>query len=319
MSSDREKIAKRRQRRRRRRLKPTFKIFLFFFTLIVAGGAYLGIRYYQVKNAPDPYGKLDDIQSPKDSAYDLTDEVMPPAKYWILNAGDGEAIFIQCGNTDILIDTGSDVKAEAILKAVKDEIRGGLDYLIITSTSDRRIGGFTAICSKLKPDRIISCPLGEKERGIKQAASGTKVEEGTNTTISITESASLSILLPEVSSKDPLDQSLMTFFKYGDTSFFAESDAGEEEEARVIEQIGQCDALVLARGGSDKVNQHIGEIRCSTFIASCKKENKPSDALLRAVNGSVYATYNSGTIQFSTNGNEVSSNLDREKALKASN
>lgn len=316
MSSDREKIAKRRQRRRRRRLKPSFKIFLFFMILLLGGCSYLGIKYYQAKNAPDPYGKLDDIKTPKDSTYDLTEDVMPAAKYWVLNVGDGDAIYIQCGNTDILIDTGADSKAEEIIKTIKGEIRGDLDYLFITSTSDRRIGGIHAVCTELKPQKIISCPLGDKERGIRQAAAGIVIEEGTNTTIPFDENAALTIFVPEVSSQDPLDHSLMTFFRYGDTSFFAESDAGEEEEARVIEQIGQCDALVLARGGSDKVNQHVGEITCQTFIASCTKEAKPSDALIKTINGTVYATYSSGTIQFTTDGKEVTSNLDRDKELK---
>lgn len=318
MSSDREKIVRRRQRRRRRRLKPAFKIFLFFFCMILAGGAYLGFKYYQAKNAPDPYGKLDDIQTPKGSTYDLSDEVMPEARYWVLNVGDGESIYIQCEDIDILIDTGSEQDAEAILKSVKSELKGELDYLFITSTSEKRIGGLYKVCKELKPKKIISCPLGDKKKAIAKATAGIKVEEGTNTTISLTENGSFSLLLPEVSSKDPLDQSLMTFFRYGDTSFFAESDAGEEEEARVIEQIGQCDVLVLARGGSDKANQHIGELNCNTFVASCTKDTRPSDALIRTVTGSVYATYDSGTIQFATNGKDVSSNLDREKELSAS-
>lgn len=317
--NDREKIVKKRQRRRRRRLRPAFKVFLFFFILVIGGAAYLGISYYQAKHAPDPYGQLDDIQTTQNSTYDLSEDVMPDAKYWIINAGDGHAIFIQCGSIDILMDTGSDPEAESILKAIKGEVRGNLDYLLITSTSEKRTGGISKINSELKPERIITCPLGDKERSIKKLVKGTEIEEGTNTTLTITENGALSILLPEVSSDDPLDQSLMTFFRYGDTSFFSESDAGEEEEARVIEQIGQCDVLVLSRGGSDKVNQHIGELQCQTYIASCKEDNRPSDALIKTVSGSVYATYNSGTIMFTTNGTDASSNLDREKALEAVN
>lgn len=315
-TNDRKKIAKRRQRRRRRRLKTSFKIFSFFAILIVAGGAFLGFRYYQSKHAPDPFGKLDDVEGPYSNTYDLTEETMPDAKYWVLEVGDGEAIYIQCGQTDILIDTGAGKKARKVIEPVQKELNGSLDYLLITSTSDRRIGGLESVCKELKPDKIITCPLGDKAVEIKKAVGNIEMEEGTDTTMSLSENAMLAIFKPEVSSKDPLDQSLMTFFRYGDTSFFAESDAGEEEEARVIEQVGSCDAAVLARGGSDKVNQHIGELTCSTYIASCKAENTPSSALINNVSGSFYATYRSGTIKFTTNGKDVESTLDNEQQLR---
>lgn len=318
MSTDREKIARKRQRRRRRRLKASFKIFIFFFILIVGGGTYLGVKYYQSQHAPDPYGVLEDVPTPDDSGYNLSDTVMSDAKYWIIDVGDGEAIFIQCEQTDILIDTGSDEKAKAVLDTVKGELKGGLDYLLITSTSERRTGGLKKVCAELKPEKIISCPLGDKEKEIKAAIGGKEIEDGTNKTLALTENGSLTIFLPEVSSTDPLDQSLMTFFKYGDTSFFAESDAGEEEEARVIEQIGQCDVFVLARGGSHKVNQHIDEVRCQTYIASCDKDARPAAELLERTNGTFFATCNSGTIRFTTNGVEVQSDLDQGKKLTAS-
>ena len=315
MSNDREKIIKRRQRRRRRRLKPTFKIFLFFMILIISGGTFLGIKYYHLKHAPDPYGKLEDIQNAQNNNYDLTDEVMPEAKYWIINVGDGEAIFIKCGQTDILIDTGAEKNAKAVIDTIGGEITGKLDYLLITSTSARRIGGIKKICDEFQPKEVITGPLGDKTKEITFAVPGRKVEEGVNTTITLGENFYLSIFRPEVSSDDPYDQSLMTLFTYGDTAFFAESDAGEEEEARVIEQISKCDALVLSRAGSDSVNQHIADISCPIYIASCKKGSGPSAALVDAVNGSIYATYSSGTIKFSTNGKDVTSNLEDSKRI----
>lgn len=317
MAKDREKIAKRRARRRRRRLKLSVKIFIVFFIIILSCGAYAGFMYYQSKHMPDPNGKLEEMQGTPDSNYDLTDEVMPDAKYWVINVGRGEAIYIKCEQTDILIDTGADKDAKAIIDEIKGEITGDLDYLIITSLSDRRTGGFGAICENLKPASIITCALGDKEKEMRKAAGDCDLKEGGTTTIALTKNSSLSLFKPEVSSKDPLDQSLLTLFRYGATAFFAESDAGEEEEARVIEQIDQCNALVLARGGSDQVNQHVNDISCSTYIASCDKNAKPSSALIENLKGSLFATYQSGSMHFTTNGKDVTSNLDQSKQLKA--
>lgn len=318
MSNDRDKIAKRRERRRRRRLKTSFKIFLVCFFCVAATGTYLGVRYYQMKNMPDPYGKLKDVQHSQKSTYDLTEETREEAEYWVLDVGKGECIYIHNGNTDILIDTGADKKAKKILKEVKENLSGDLDLLVLTSTNFRRTGGLETICKELKPVKVITCPLGQDKAEIMKAIGrDIKVEEGSDTTLTLSTDATFYTFLPEVSSKDPLDQSLMTYFKYGNTGFFAESDAGEEEEARVIPNITVCDATVLARGGSDKVNQHVGDLKSSTFIVSNSKDSGcPSDALVKTLRGAVYATYNSGTIKFKTDGETVESNLESDNRVK---
>lgn len=311
-SNDREKIVKRRQRRRKRRLKTSFKLFVAFFVILAASGGYVGYMYHQAKTAPDPYGKMEDIRDAYKSAYDLEDETKPEAKYWVLNVGNGEAIYVQCEQTDILIDTGSAEDGKAIIDTIKGELHGSLDYLIITSTSPRRIGGLEAVCKEFKPTKVITCDLGKsRAEMVKKIGPDSDVSNGEDMTLSISDGAFLSIFLPEVSSSDALDQSLMTYFSYGDTGFFAESDAGVEEEARVIEQIVKCNVIVLARAGSDQVNQLVGTLSAQYLIASTDKESGgPSEALMDSVTGAFYTTYESGTIKFSTNGTDITSNLE---------
>ena len=315
MSTGRNKIAKRRQRRRRRRFKTSFKVFLGVLFVAALGGTYAGLMYYHNLHAPDPNGKLQDIQTPESNNFDLTDEVMPNASYWVLNVGSGEAIYIKAGETDILLDTGREEDAKAITNEISKNINGTLDYLFITSDTPGRTGGFSTICKEVPPDKIITCPLGENAAKYKKAAGKIPMEEGKNTTISLGENSNLTVFKPEVSSDDPRDQSLMTLFKYGQTSFFAESDAGEEEEARVMESVGSCNVLVLARSGSDSANQHIEEILAKVLVVSDKKGGGPSESILDKTKAKIYTTYNSGTIKFTTDGKEVTSNLKPEDAV----
>lgn len=317
MSADREKITKRRKRRRRRRFKTSFKVFLGVFSLMVLGGSYAGFMYYHNLHAPDPNGKLQDIQAPETNNFDLSDEVMPNASYWVLDVGKGEAIYIKSGETDILLDAGPEEDAKAITNAISKNITGTLDYFFITSDTQGRTGGFEIICKELKPDKIITCPLGENAAKYKKAAGDIPIEEGKDTTISLGENSSLTVFRPEVSSKDPRDQSLMTLFKYGATTFFAESDAGEEEEARVMESVAGCNALVLARSGSDSANQHIEELQANIFVVSDAKGGGPDESILEKTKAKIYTTYNSGTIKFTTDGKEVTSNLKPEDAVGA--
>ena len=295
-------------------MKLSAKIAIAFIVVLIGSAGYVGIEYYKAANAPDPYGMLSDLQSTPSNTYDITDETMKDALYCVIDAGEGEAIYIKSGKTDILIDTGSEKDGKAILDVLTKEIDDGLDYLVITSPSYRRIGGVKAICDALSPANIIACDLGDKQKEIESAVGSATIQEGKTTTISLSKNSSFTIFKPEVSSKDPLDQSLMTYFRYGEASFFAESDAGEEEESRVIDRITHCEAVVLSRAGSDDVNQHAGEISASYYIVSTTKETGlPSARLLEAIHGDVYATYDMGTIRFTTNGDDVESNLDTDK------
>lgn len=317
-TSDREKIAKRRQRRRRRRLKPQVKLFLFLFICFAATGGYVGYKYYQSQNAPDPYGKMESLQNAsKKNNYDLVDDTMPAALYWVIDVGAGEAIYVKSGETDILIDTGCDVDGKKVIDAVKGELTDGLDYLLVTSPSKRRIGGLKAVCDALKPAKIITCPLdGETKMTFIRSVGDIPTEEGKNMTLNLSENSFFYIFLPEVSSDDPYDKSLMTYFKYGNTGFFAESDAGEEEEARVLPDIKNIDVLVLARAGSSAVNQLAPSTNAATYAVSDAAGGGPDEAVIDGIRGTIYATYSSGTLKFTSNGQTVESNLDQNKRIE---
>lgn len=299
-------------------MKTSFKLFLAVFVFVCMMGGYAVYRHHELMNMPDPYGKLESVENTPEESYDLTDEAKADAAYWVLNAKAGECIYIKCGQTDILVDTGTEKAAKKILEELNGQISGDLDYLFITSLTDRRIGGLEKICKDLKPKKILTCPLGDRKKEIAAAAgAGADIEETGDLTINISKDAAFYAFLPDVSSKDPLDRSLMTYFKYGDTGFFAESDAGEEEEARVVPSVSVCDVVVLARGGSDIVNVHASDLNSSTYIVSNKKNSGvPSAELMDRLRGSFFATYQSGTIKFTTNGKTVESNLKSDDRLK---
>lgn len=315
-ANDREKIAKRRKRRRRRRLKTSVKITLALLLCITATGAYIGILHYRAIHAPDPYGQLTNMEDVSDNAYyDLSEEVKLSAEYWILDVGNGEAIYVQCGQTDILIDTGIKENGKAVKNAIEGEINGELDYLIITNTDERRIGGLKTICKDLKPEKILTCPLGTKAVEIKRAVGNIPMEEVGDTTLNLDENGTFTIFRPDVISEDENDQSLMTLFRYGEVTFFAESDAGELEEVRVVKQVGKSDVVVLARGGSDKVNQHIASLDAAVYVASQGKGAHLSPAILDTIGKPFYSTNVSGTIKFSTTGERYESNLDERDRI----
>ena len=51
------------------------------------------------------------------------------------------------------------------------------------------------------------------------------------------------------------------------------------------------------------------------MISATKDMGTPSERLLSGLNGNIYATYNSGTIQFTSDGSKVTSNLDMSSRI----
>ena len=65
------------------------------------------------------------------------------------------------------------------------------------------------------------------------------------------------------------------------------------------------------------MNQRISELSPGYYIASTSKEKMPSPALIETFGTKVFATFNSGTIKFITNGTELVPTLDSESNLSS--
>ena len=79
-------------------------------------------------------------------------------KYTVFDLGGGEAILIENGEVDILIDAGTEKSAKKLCKALEKRVDGDIDYYILSSSSDKRVGGTEAIFNNFKVD---TCVLGE--------------------------------------------------------------------------------------------------------------------------------------------------------------
>lgn len=305
------------KKRRKKRLKKSVKIFLSVFFIVLIVGSYYGYNYYISMITGPNEGIISDANPEEDmnkESDNLTDATEEEANYWILNAGDGEAIYIQLGQSDVLIDTGTSGSADKVVKTLEKNIRGKLDYVILTNGAAGRIGGVKALYKKVDVEHTIIGNLGNKESDVRKwIGNNGDIMNAKPTTLELDSGGTLSIFKPEVASKDARDQSLMTAFSYGDTRFVAESDAGPEEEAKLLTLVEDCDVLVLGRHGSDETNQ-VDLNERYTIASTGKKSGLPSTKLIEKKN-SIFSTAKSGTIKFTSDSAVVDSNLENDDAI----
>ena len=310
-------VDKRKKRRRRRRVKSKVKLIAVAVAVVIALGAYAGYTFYRSAHSPNTYGGIGDADVSYDDSFTLTDG---NADYIVFDVGAGEAILAKSGTTEILIDTGDKAHAKALAKELKGRISGDLDYLVLTGPADGRTGGLGKILKKYNVGVCILGEMGEKDAEIREKLSVCKeVTDGTNLSYDIGTAGTFSVIKPDVSSNEPGDRSLVTYFRFGDAGFLALSDAGAEEVSRAYASAEACNVVVLARNGAEKPNMALpaGSFGVIYVASTVKEAGFPSDALREHLNSTMYSTCEGGTVEFTTGGSGVQ--LVEKKAEESEN
>ena len=309
---------KRKKRRRRRKVKTSVKLITAAVVLVLTLGTYTGYRIYLIRHNPDPYGDINSQDLVDDDSFTVTEG---DAKYSVLNMGQGEAILIKVGNVEALIDTGPADKTKDLMKVLKEDVSGQLEYLVITSPAPGRTGGIASVVDEMDVGTCVFCDLGEDGGENREKLLKCKTAfQGKDMSLDMGKDATLSIIKPEVSSDDERDRSLVTYFTYGSTGFVGLSDAGKEEISRAFGDITSANVVVLSQYGASESNMAIPEGNYSTtFIASASKDSgAPTEELEDYLKGSVVTTYTDGKVDFISTGNAVERVLPAEEDKKTS-
>lgn len=315
-------ISKRKKRRYRRRLKTSVKIWSLVIIFILFMGSYIGIRVYQLKNYVNPFGDVGSADSVDDPIE--VETVNVSASYNIFDVGDGESILMKCGDKEALVDTGSAESAADLVKKLEGKISGDLDYLVLTSPSEKRLGGVPAVLRKYNVKNCIHADYSsgddkESELDLKLrgwfGGKSTKVITGESTSYDIADGVTMFIIKPEVSSSDLNDKSLVTYFKAGELSAIAFSDAGKEEIARALSGIDGSDVVVFPQFGQSQMVPRIKDsVYSNYYVASASKESGfPTPEISEIYYSTVYSTGKSGDITFNIEGMELTSSLDDQE------
>ena len=303
----------------KKKIKTAVKIGVTLLIIVLIASVYFASKLYSKKKLEKSRGKVSSESiHDKDRQDDLSEQVDPELKYWILSAGAGECIYIKVGSKDIIIDAGDDASGESIVKELKPEISGNVEYLILTSNSNKSTGGAKEIYKNFNVEKTVYGKFSKQDIKKLKKMSGKKCEfvRGADTTLDLDNKIFLTLAMPEVASKSDNNKSIMTILTYGDTVFVQESDAGAEEEAKLEGLVTRADVIVMAQHGDSSVNRIADKLSARYVIASTNKESTlPSRELIEYIKSNIYTTYNSGTIKFISDGKKVESNLESKDQL----
>lgn len=298
-------LEKRRKRRRKRKVKTSVKLIAAASIAVILLGTYVGLKIYQSRHAADPFGDIRNQDIEDDESFEVTDGAV---SYKVLDAGNGEAILIKFGNAEALIDTGAEDHAESLQKALKENVNGRLEYLVLSGPGPGRTGCVSTVLDTVSVDTCILGEMGEQDKEIRDKLSKCKsIIDGESMSLDMGAAATLSVIKPDVSSSEAGDRSLVTYFTYGSTGFLALSDAGREEISRAFGDVTACNVVVLSRFGAEEPNLAIPDgTYVGHYVASAVKESGvPSEVLDDHLGGTILTTGENGTIEFSTDGNAV--------------
>jgi competence protein ComEC len=241
-----------------------------------------------------------------------------------IDVGQGDAIFVETGNSTMLIDAGENSKGSLVREYLISQQVDKLDYVIGTHPHSDHIGGLDTILDSfevnkvLLPDAVHTTDTFEDvlDSLEKQQLKVTRPVVGDRYSFG---DASFTILAPNSSDYADLnDYSISIRLTYGNTSFLLTGDAEKLSEDEMLKNGLDLSAEVLKLGHHGSAyssnTKFINAVSPSFAVISAGKDNKyghPHAETLQAMqehNIKVYRTDEQGSIVFTSDGQTVSVN-----------
>lgn len=285
------------KKKAKRKLKLWVKGTILAFFLIVIGALTGYYLYQESLKAIDPTGSVEEVELPEEiyeqgEIQDMSEEdtQRESMEYTVIESGDLESILIDCNETEVLIDTGDINKT---LSYIKGKIDGPLDYLIITNDSRNKD------IDKLESVYKISNVVGVDIKGANTISPGSDIILG--------DRFSLSTIAVDG------EVSLVTFVRYGDCTFLALSDLGEDGEKEIKDIVGSPDVIVASQHGLSQNNNIIRNNGARFITVSSSDVSKVGESLLKdSQNTPVYITGKVGDLTFTCSGDIVAAQFNSD-------
>ena len=201
-----------------------------------------------------------------------------------IDVGQGDATLITCGEDAMLIDAGDNNKGTALQSYLLSQDITELDYVVGTHPDADHIGGLDVVITKFDCGTILLTGEEKDTKTYDDVVSAIEYRGYKKNLPSPGDTfplgdASFTILAPLFENEDSNDNSIALLLTYGDTRFYFEGDAGEEEEEQILSSKADVGADVYKIG-------HHGS-KTSTTDAMLDAVN-PACAVISAGEGNRY-------------------------------
>lgn len=241
-----------------------------------------------------------------------------------LDVGKADAIYINCGDKNMVIDAGEDTTSRQLNKYIQRLGVNSLDLVIATHPDKDHIGGMANIIEDFKINEFWEPKLGadvtpdtkvysrmqkaleDKKVSVKNPSQGDSVKLGDMT---------IDVLSPDREYNNTNDSSIVVKITYGKTKFLFMGDASTKVEKNLIKSKIDLNAAVIKLGhhGSKTAssNDFLSKVNPQIAIISVgpDQNNLPDEEVLNRLKELTipfYRTDEYGTVVVSSNGNEIS-------------
>lgn len=237
-----------------------------------------------------------------------------------LDVGQADAIFIDDGEFEVLIDGGTRSEGSKVVSYLSNYVDGDLDVVIATHAHEDHIGGLPAVFDNYQVDTVIDSGKGADTAIYTQYSQKLTAEHCSHytsaqeRTIDLPSGAQLEILPMKGTYTDPNDSSVIAMLDYDDVEVLFMGDASSEVERNNLSEFTDVDVLKAGHHGSRTAGSSafLQKIQPEYVVISAGLDNRyghpHQEALSAYLNcgAAVYGTFRSGDIVMTTNGSSIS-------------
>ena len=236
-------------------------------------------------------------------------------RVYFLDVGQGDATLIDCGETEVLIDGGTNSAGKDVVAAIAPYIDGKLDYVIATHPDADHVGGLDAVLAAFEVSEVIDSGRTADTETYKDYWAAVKAEGCTisydeDRIIALSPMAALSIIETGDDWTSSNDCSIVAQLTCGNVQILFPGDMTETVEKQLLPLFGDIDVLKVAHHGSatSTTAEFLSVVKPEYAVVSYGLNNSyhhpalPTLQRLFAAGTTVYGTGKSGTVVLTTDG-----------------
>ena len=235
-----------------------------------------------------------------------------------IDVGQGDSIFIQVGDCDILIDAGKPNKGQTVVNYLNSKGVDDIELMVNTHPDDDHYGGLTTVLNNFDVEQVWGSSFAKSTssyKSFKSAAQSASVWSTPSVgNVFSYEYLTLTVLYAGEGASNSNDSSLVLALQYGNFRFLFTGDISSTIENKLVNSniSLRCDVLKVAHHGSAKSSASAFlQATGAKYGVICVGDNSYGHPTSTALNNlkntgiSVYRTDTDGTVVFSTDGNTL--------------
>ena len=309
----------------KRKLKKEVKLIIAALIILIIFLVIFFAARALSKKASEEYDDYGNITAVANSTSEVGEI---PLTFIMFDVGNGQSIFIDAGDTEVLIDAGrNDEDAEKIIKTLTEYVDGKLDYIIASHSDEDHIGGLAKIYDSFDVSETIYGNIENNsvnQAYVTKAVTAQNFHKDKDTTITLSPITTLTIYDIMDGEENINNNSVVCLLTHGDNTFYIAGDLESEGETLLRNTITDVDVMVLSNHGSNLSNTNLDTLHPKICLASCAKNNQEGyihkEVLekISEISAKCFATYKSGDMTLTSDGKSISYDMSSDDKLKIS-